>query len=145
MVFFIFFSFVAVACAIGLECLKIYEETEIWQHVKLMTPTFQDTLKQLESHPLVGEVRGEGFMLAVEFVADKETKAPLETKVPPATILANECMKRGLLVRSTGHVMVLAPSLVFTTEHFQEMFLKLNSAFKEFEKIVYQELPSLAK
>jgi 4-aminobutyrate--pyruvate transaminase len=132
-----------VACAIGIECLDIYEETQIWNHVKLMTPTFQDTLKQLETHPLVGEVRGEGFMLAIEFVADKETKEQLQTKVAPATIIANECMKRGLLVRSTGHVLVIAPSLVFTTENFQEMFLKLNSAFKEFEKIVYEELPHL--
>lgn len=129
-----------VACAIGLECLKIYKETQIWNHVKQMTPTFQDTLKQLEAHPLVGEVRGEGFMLAIEFVSDKATKAPLETKVPPATILANECMKRGLLVRSTGQVLVIAPSLVYTMEHFQELFEKLNSAFQEFEKIVYKEL-----
>ena len=42
---------------------------------------------------LVGEVRGEGFMLAIEFVSDKETKAPLNTDIPPATILANECMR----------------------------------------------------
>jgi len=134
-----------VACAIGLEVLKIYEETQIWDHVKLMTPTFQDTLKQLETHPLVGEVRGEGFMLAIEFVSDKKTKAPLETEVPPATILANECMKNGLLVRSTGHVLVIAPSLVYTEENFQEMFLKLKTSFEAFDRAVYQELPGLPK
>ena len=64
------------ACAIGLECLNIYEETSIWDHVKPMTPTFQLTLKQLETHPLVGEVRGEGFMLAIEFVSDKAAAGP---------------------------------------------------------------------
>lgn len=134
-----------VACAIGLECLNIYEETSIWDHVKLMTPTFQLTLKQLETHPLVGEVRGEGFMLAIEFVSDKATKAPLGTSVPPATILANECMKNGLLVRSTGNVVVLAPSLVFTMENFQELFSKLKASFDSFDQIVYKELPDLPR
>ena len=133
------------ACAIGLECLNIYEETSIWDHVKLMTPTFQLTLKQLETHPLVGEVRGEGFMLAIEFVSDKATKAPLGTNVPPATILANECMKNGLLVRSTGNVVVLAPSLVFTMENFQELFSKLKASFDSFDQIVYKELPDLPR
>mmetsp|Transcript_22441 Transcript_22441/g.47217 ORF Transcript_22441/g.47217 Transcript_22441/m.47217 type:complete len:495 (+) Transcript_22441:16-1500(+) len=134
-----------VACAIGLECLNIYEEMQIWDHVKRMTPTFQLTLKQLETHPLVGEVRGEGFMLAIEFVADKASKSQIGTKVPPATILANECMKNGLLVRSTGHVLVIAPSLVYTMENFQEMFTKLKKSLDSFDEIVYKELPELPR
>jgi len=89
---------------------------------------------------LVGEVRGEGFMLAIEFVSDKETKAPLNTDIPPATILANECMKQGLLVRSTGQVLVIAPSLVYTEENFRELFTKLHLAIQEFDKIVFPQL-----
>ena len=84
-------------------------------------------------------------MLAIEFVSDKETKAPLKTRIPPATIVANKCLEHGLLVRSLGDAIVIAPSLVYTTENFLELFSKLNMAIKDFDKIVYEELPSLPK
>ena len=65
-------------------------------------------------------------MLAVELVPTAEAPAP-------ATILANAAMELGLLVRSTGKVAVMAPSLVFTQEKFEEMFDKFDRAFKRFE------------
>ena len=104
-----------VSCAVGLETLAIYDELRPWENVEALAPLFQGFFRErYAGHPAVGEVRGQGFMLAVELVPTAEAPAP-------ATILANAAMELGLLVRSTGKVAVMAPSLVFTQENFEEM------------------------
>ena len=35
---------------------------------------FLDALKSLEEHPIVGEVRGSGLWLGIDFTTDKKTK-----------------------------------------------------------------------
>jgi len=129
-----------VACAVGLEVMRVYEDEDILGNVTRLTPVFHETMRKYEAHPLVGEVRGEGFMLAMEFVADKKTKAPLELSTPPATVLADEAMRSGLLVRSLGNAAVIAPSLTFTEENFRELFEKFDGAFRHLEQRVHQEL-----
>ena len=116
-----------VSCAVGLETLAIYDELRPWENVEALAPLFQGFFRErYAGHPAVGEVRGQGFMLAVELVPTAEAPAP-------ATILANAAMELGLLVRSTGKVAVMAPSLAFTQENFEEMFDKFDRAFKRFE------------
>jgi diaminobutyrate-2-oxoglutarate transaminase len=74
-------------------------------------------LEELErDSPIVGEVRGKGLMLGVEFVKDKSTKEP-------ATELAKKvrtlCHRRGLLIEVGGHYSNVArflPPLVLTED-----------------------------
>ncbi len=53
-----------VACAVALETLKIYDERDIFGHVRKLEPLFQGGLKATESHPLVGNARGVGLIAA---------------------------------------------------------------------------------
>jgi len=55
-------------------------------------------------------VRGLGLMCAVEFVADKGSKAPanLGGKIRQA------CLERGLFTRNIGDILAFAPPLVIT-------------------------------
>ena len=61
----------------------------------------------------MGDVRGLGLMAAVEFVADKSTKAefPAAEKVGPRVHAATQ--ERGMFTRLRGDVYNLAPA--FTT------------------------------
>src|ERR1700735_1513941 len=70
-----------VAAAVGVETLKIYEERRTIDHVRAVTGHFQERLRQLGSHPLVGEARGMGLIGAVELVEDKESKKPFDSAV----------------------------------------------------------------
>jgi 4-aminobutyrate aminotransferase-like enzyme len=53
-----------------------------------------------EGNPMVGEVRGKGFMIGIELVEDKETRTPA-TQI--ASDLRTEMLRRGLLMHTCGH------------------------------------------
>ena len=66
------------AAAVAVETLKIYEERQILDHVRAVTPHFQERLRRLESHPLVGEVRWrqEWRKTTASLCAPRETRSP---------------------------------------------------------------------
>ena len=63
-----------VATAVALETLKIYDERGIVEHVRAIGPGFQAGLRELATHPLVGEARGMGLIGTLELVRDKATR-----------------------------------------------------------------------
>src|ERR1700759_1823759 len=67
-----------VAAAVGVETLKIYEERRTLDHVRAVMGHFQERLRKLGSHPLVGEARGMGLFRGDEMVEDKESKKPFD-------------------------------------------------------------------
>ena len=73
-----------VAAAVALRTLGIYEERELYEHVREIAPQFQAALAAFAAHPLVGETRGIGLVGACELVQDKATKAAFDAKPPSA-------------------------------------------------------------
>ena len=64
-----------VACAAALKNIEIMENEKLLENVKELAPYFKEQMKTLEELPIVGQVRGIGFMMCVENVADKVTRA----------------------------------------------------------------------
>ena len=66
-----------------------------------------------EKHPLIGDVRGRGLMIGIEFVRDPVTK---ERAVDERNALVQAMFGRGVLVLGAGRNAIrLAPPLVLTT------------------------------
>ncbi len=68
--------------------------------------------------PLIGEVRGRGLMIGVELVADRETRAPIDTGTRNALVLG--LLGRGVIMVPCGrygNVLRLMPSLTITREY----------------------------
>ncbi|WPF65794.1 MULTISPECIES: aspartate aminotransferase family protein [unclassified Corynebacterium] len=67
------------ACAPGVAALDVYEREGIFERVaRLGAEVIGPRLREIaEKHPSVGEVRGQGFFWAIEFVRDRATKEPL--------------------------------------------------------------------
>jgi 4-aminobutyrate aminotransferase-like enzyme len=57
----------------------------------------------------VGDARGEGLFLAVELVADRQTKEPLPKKV--CDEIFQDGLRRGLLAMSYTHAIRIQPAL----------------------------------
>ena len=105
-----------VCCAAGLKNIEIMERLDLCGHVRAVGPYFEERLATLRDLPLVGDVRGSHFMLCVENVADKETKALFGPEVGIGSRIAKEAQQRGVIVRPVGHLNVLSPPLTLTRE-----------------------------
>ena len=117
-----------VACAVGLKTIEIYERDKLFDHVAALAPQFQERLRRFADHPLVGEVRGVGFIGAVELIADKRSKTAFD---PPGKVGAeclNNCHANGLICRAIGDVMGFCPPLILTSEQIDELFDKFEKA-----------------
>jgi adenosylmethionine-8-amino-7-oxononanoate aminotransferase len=65
-----------VACAIALANLDVFEREDLIGHVQRHTDEFRGEFERLgDEHPMVGDVRGDGFFYSLELVKDKATKA----------------------------------------------------------------------
>jgi L-2,4-diaminobutyrate transaminase len=87
----------------------------------------------LAAHPHVGEVRGEGMLAAVEFVADRATRRPFDParKVGPA--IAAALLARGVIGRALpqGDILGLAPPLCLTRQEADQIVAALSGAVAE--------------
>jgi adenosylmethionine-8-amino-7-oxononanoate aminotransferase len=72
-------------------------------------------------HPNVGDVRQEGFILAIELVADFETRARFEGKLRMGFHVCEAAKRFGLLTRPIGDVLMLMPPYCTTKEQLEKM------------------------
>ncbi|MEX1108845.1 MAG: aminotransferase class III-fold pyridoxal phosphate-dependent enzyme, partial [Dongiaceae bacterium] len=109
-----------VACAAGLANLDIIEREDICGHVRKLGPYFQEQCRTLLDLPIVGDVRGVGMMLCVEFVKNKKTKEICPPEWEFGNRVIRQTMPRGLMIRPMGHLAVLSPTLIITKDHVDE-------------------------
>ncbi|WP_027859542.1 aminotransferase [Marinobacterium jannaschii] len=102
-----------VACAVALKNIEIMEREKICENVREVGPYLEQQLKTLLDLPIVGDVRGSHFMMCIESVADKDSKALLPMEADVGKRIAQECQKRGLIVRPIAHLNVLSPPLIW--------------------------------
>nr|ATD12160.2 putrescine aminotransferase [Pseudomonas chlororaphis subsp. chlororaphis] len=113
-----------VAAAVALENIRIMRDEKIIERVKAETaPYLQKRLRELNDHPLVGEVRGVGLLGAIELVQDKATRARYVGK-GVGMICRQFCFDNGLIMRAVGDTMIIAPPLVITKEEIDELVSK---------------------
>ena len=117
-----------VGAAVALENLDVIEERDLVGNAARLAPHFQERLRGFASHPLVGEARGVGLIGALEFVADKATKAAF---APPGSYggrLAELCQEEGLIIRAIGDIIAFCPPLIITASEIDAMFDRFGKA-----------------
>ncbi|GFM84488.1 aspartate aminotransferase family protein [Pseudomonas cichorii] len=113
-----------VAAAVALENIRILREEKIVERVKAETaPYLQKRLRELNDHPLVGEVRGVGLLGAIELVKDKATRERYADK-GVGMICRTFCFDNGLIMRAVGDTMIIAPPLVISLAQIDELVEK---------------------
>lgn len=125
-----------VSCAVALEAIKIYKERDIPGHVKEVSGRFQEGLKAFSDSPIVGEIRGEGLVLATEFTNNKSPTDLFPPEWGVGSIFGAECQKRGMLVRVAGDTIMMSPSLIITPSEIDELISIYGDALKSTEEKV---------
>ena len=113
-----------VAAAVALENIRILREEKIVEKVHAETaPYLQKRLRELNDHPLVGEVRGVGLLGAIELVQDKATRKRYEGR-GAGMICRQFCFENGLIMRAVGDTMIISPPLVISKDEIDELVTK---------------------
>ena len=121
-----------VAAAVALETLKIYEQDDMVGHVRQVAPHFLRRLKQLESHPLVGEARGIGLIGGLEIVRNKATKEQFEPALKANAQITAKCQGHGLLVRPLpGDSIGICPPMIITEAEIDLLFDRLQAGLDD--------------
>lgn len=105
-----------VGAAVGTAHLDIIERENLLENSRARGRQFLEELSPLESHPLVGNIRGRGLMTGVELVADKETRQSLGSAAPALHHDLPRYVRRehDVLLGVRASAIVLTPPLVIT-------------------------------
>lgn len=117
------------SCAAARAVLKILRESGLQENAKTVGKALLNRLHELkDKHSSIGDVRGSGLMLAIEFVADRKTKEPDRDT---AASVFELCREQGIILSKSGPTqscLRMVPPLCLTLEDVEQVAEKLDSA-----------------
>jgi adenosylmethionine-8-amino-7-oxononanoate aminotransferase len=126
-----------VACAAALAVQQVIERDRLLEVVKVAGGWLSTQLQAaFGDHPHVGDIRGRGLFMAVELVADRNSKQPFDPALRLHARVKAEAMARGLMVypmggtidgRAGDHVLI-APPFITTSAEIDEIVRRLGAA-----------------
>ncbi|RXI96686.1 aspartate aminotransferase family protein [Anaerobacillus alkaliphilus] len=126
------------SAAVSLAVLDYIEKLQLIDRGHMMGNYLLHKLATLANEfSFIGDVRGKGLLIGIEFVYDKEKKIPIKL----ATVVIQKAMEHGLLVYPssageegiTGDAILISPPLVITKEEVDELVTRLKRALVEVE------------
>jgi 4-aminobutyrate aminotransferase/(S)-3-amino-2-methylpropionate transaminase len=124
-----------VACEAALASIRMMEEQNLSEKSLKIGAYIMDRVRALQKEfPQIGDVRGLGSMIGIEFVKDPVTKEPYKDAV---SAINAECFKQGLLVIGAGifgNVVRFLPPLVLTNEQLAQAMDIFESAVRKMLK-----------
>ncbi len=113
----------AVCCAVGLANLGIIEREGLVERAASVGAWFQQQLaSQLQSLPIVGQVRGIGMMAAVELVDPGASGSPYyDNAVATTGGVVQRCVDKGVLARRLNNTICMAPPLISTEQQLSRL------------------------
>jgi adenosylmethionine-8-amino-7-oxononanoate aminotransferase len=132
-----------VSAAVAMANIDVFEREDLCGRVRQYEGEFRAMLDGLRDLPIVGDVRGAGYFMAIELVKDQETKETFsheESEELLRGFLSAELYKRGLICRADDRgdpVVQFSPPLVAGPEHFEEIESVIRPVLTEaWERIV---------
>jgi 4-aminobutyrate aminotransferase-like enzyme len=117
------------ACASALAVIDILRDENLVENSNRVGEYFLARAREWQNQfAIVGDVRGRGLCIAVEFVKDRATKEPARGF---ANTLAERCYPKGLAVHGVDHILALRPPLVITDDQATRAMDVIEATLKE--------------
>ena len=130
-----------VSCAVAMANLDVFEREDILGHVQANAGEFRRHLESLRDLPIVGDVRGDGYFLALELVKDPDDHSvrftPAERERLIRGTVAPRLFEAGLICRADDRVdpvVQFAPVLTSGPDEFAEIELILRTVLTQAQK-----------
>ncbi|NMG37757.1 aminotransferase class III-fold pyridoxal phosphate-dependent enzyme [Chelativorans sp. ZYF759] len=140
------------ACAAGLAVLDEIQAEGLIDNAARIGALLKSRLKGLmDRYPFIGDVRGQGLLLAFELVADRETMRPLPRELNAYLELVELAYAEGLIIYSRrsregreGDHFLVCPPMIATETHVGEIIDMLGRALDRFAGRVDRRLANCA-
>lgn len=130
----------SLACATGKAVVSAILDRGLLNNVVDRGEQLKSALvSQFGQHPNIGDIRGRGLFIGLEFVQDRESKEPFDPSIGINKKLKQAAMDTGLICYPMGgtidgvkgdHVL-LAPAFIIDDNHIDELVSKLDIAVGE--------------
>ena len=128
-----------VSTAAGNAVLDVLKSNNLFARVNTTSRNLRDALAPLAVHPNVGEIRGLGLLLGIEFVRNKSTREPFPKEQNIAEKIRQAMLQKNVLVYPTqgcvdgsrGDHILLAPPFILTSEESKLIATALEFALEQ--------------
>lgn len=118
-------------CAAAIANLEVFEKENTLETLQAKIQFVKKKINPWKRWKHVGEIRQAGFMIAIELVANKETKQPYPLEKRIGGLVFQKAKARGLILRPLGNVVVLMPPLSIGMKELETMISIVGEAIKK--------------
>jgi adenosylmethionine-8-amino-7-oxononanoate aminotransferase len=132
----------ATACAAGVAVAGVVDEQGLLANAQAMGELLRRELRTaFANQPWLGDVRGRGLFTGIELVTDREQKTPPAGSLGLPLKIRLKAMRKGLICYPGGgsadgtngvHIL-LAPPLIYTASHVDELVTRLSSVLTDLD------------
>ena len=126
------------ACAAAYAVVQKMTQKNLPARVQMMGAKLRQALQDaFGQHPHIGDIRGRGLFLGLEFVQDREQKTPFDPHMSINCKIKAAAFEAGLICYpmggtidgKSGDHLLLAPPFILDDTHIDEIITKLSTAF----------------
>ena len=128
------------SCAIALAVQEYVESHDLVSQCARMGDYMLEKLKPLEDLPIVGDIRGKGLLIGVEFVSDKDERTPFDPSAEVTSQAVDIAFQKGVLLMPgapgpingvTGDHIAISPPYTVTEEEVDETVRVVRETIEE--------------
>jgi adenosylmethionine-8-amino-7-oxononanoate aminotransferase len=111
-----------ISCAAGIAVLQEILERDLRANARKQGERLRGHFETMaRKHGVIGDIRGKGLFLGIEFVRDRSTKERFPIDLAFGVQVGRRALDNGLLCRFDPHWIAFGPPLVSTSEQIDEM------------------------
>ncbi|WP_145645781.1 aminotransferase class III-fold pyridoxal phosphate-dependent enzyme, partial [Bacillus paralicheniformis] len=127
----------------ALTVLRYMLKHDLVKQARIKGEKLKKMLKEvMKQSSIIGDVRGKGLLIGIEFVADRKSKKTFPSSMPVSALVISEAKKRGLLLYPSqagidgggGDAVIIAPPLTISDQELEELIHIFKHAVHEIEK-----------
>jgi len=121
-----------ISCAAGIATIQEILERDLCANARVMGAKLRTGLEWLQQkYSIIGDIRGKGLFLGVEFVRDRTSKERFPADVAIGTRIGRRALENGLLTRFDPNWLALGPPLVVTESEVGQILALLDRGIGE--------------